>query len=141
MTSDGQNPRLASEPSRFPPMVINALREWKLACPASDLDLVFPNGAGKVESHANIVTRGLIPALQRAGISGRIQNTPMRSGTSMPHGASTRTQDGGLALPPKSVQERLGHSSIVMTMDVYGHLFPRGDDAEELAAAEAAMFR
>ena len=32
-------------------------------------------------------------------------------------------------LPAKVVQERLGHSSIVMTMDVYGHLFPRGDDS------------
>jgi integrase len=37
------------------------------------------------------------------------------------------------------VQERLGHSSIVMTMDTYGHLFPRGDDGRELAAAEAAL--
>lgn len=26
-----------------------------------------------------------------------------------------------------------------MTMDVYGHLFPRGDDAEELNAAEQAL--
>lgn len=47
--------------------------------------------------------------------------------------------DGGLGLAPKAVQERLGHSSITMTMDVYGHLFPRGDDAEELAAAEQAL--
>jgi integrase len=39
-------------------------------------------------------------------------------------------------LPPKIVQERLGHASIVMTMDTYGHLFPRGDDGAELAAAE-----
>ncbi len=31
------------------------------------------------------------------------------------------------------------HSTITMTMDVYGHLFPRGDDAEELASAEAAL--
>jgi integrase len=44
-----------------------------------------------------------------------------------------------LGLPPKVVQERLGHSSITITMDVYGHLFPRGDDAEELAAAERAL--
>ncbi|TIL59628.1 MAG: hypothetical protein E5Y79_14720, partial [Mesorhizobium sp.] len=50
-----------------------------------------------------------------------------------------RVADGGLGLPPKVVQERLGHSSIIMTMDVYGHLFPRGDDAEELAAAERAL--
>jgi hypothetical protein len=34
-----------------------------------------------------------------------------------------RVVDGGLELPGKVVQERLGHSSIVMTMDVYGHLW------------------
>jgi integrase len=51
-----------------------------------------------------------------------------------------RKADGGLELPPKVVQERLGHSSIGMTMDVYGHLFPRGDDGTELAAAAAHLF-
>ncbi len=41
---------------------------------------------------------------------------------------------GGRELPPKVVQHLLGHSSIVMTLDRYGHLFPRGDDRAELAA-------
>ena len=50
-----------------------------------------------------------------------------------------RKADGGLELPPKVVQERLGHSTIAMTLDVYGHLFPRHDDSEELAAAERAL--
>ncbi|MBB6470115.1 integrase [Aminobacter lissarensis] len=44
-----------------------------------------------------------------------------------------------LGLPPKSVQERLGHSTIALTMDTYSHLFPRTDDASELALAEAAL--
>jgi integrase len=35
--------------------------------------------------------------------------------------------------------QRLGHASIRMTADVYGHLFPRGDDGAELAAAEQAL--
>ena len=48
-------------------------------------------------------------------------------------------KDGGPELPPKMVQDRLGHSSIVMTMDTYGHLFPRTDDGAELAAAENAL--
>ena len=48
---------------------------------------------------------------------------------------------GGLELPAKVVQERLGHSSIVMTLDTYGHLFPRGDDGSELAEAERALLR
>jgi integrase len=50
-----------------------------------------------------------------------------------------RKEDGGLELPAKVVQERLGHSSILMTMDTYGHLFPRSDDTAELAAAERAL--
>jgi integrase len=34
---------------------------------------------------------------------------------------------------------RLGHASITMTADRDGHLFPRGDDGSELAAAETAL--
>jgi integrase len=37
------------------------------------------------------------------------------------------------------VQQRMGHASIAITMDVYGHLFPSGDDGAELAAAEMAL--
>ena len=43
-----------------------------------------------------------------------------------------------LELPLKLVQTRLGHASIQMTANRYGHLFPRGDDGAELAAAETA---
>ena len=50
-----------------------------------------------------------------------------------------RKVDGGLELPAKMVQQRMGHTSIAITMDVYGHLFPRGDDEAELAAAERAL--
>jgi integrase len=42
-------------------------------------------------------------------------------------------------LPLKVVQARLGHASIQMTADTYDHLFPRGDDGSELAAAERAL--
>jgi integrase len=42
-------------------------------------------------------------------------------------------------LPLKLVQARLGHASIQMTADHYGHLFPRGDDAAEMAEAEKAF--
>jgi integrase len=55
------------------------------------------------------------------------------------HVQINRKADGGLELPAKSVQARMGHSSTMVTMDPYGHLFPRGDDAAKLAAAEAAL--
>ncbi len=51
------------------PIVVNALREWKLACPMSDLDLVFPSKSGRVEHHATVVRRGLAPAMIRAGVT------------------------------------------------------------------------
>ena len=50
-----------------------------------------------------------------------------------------RQVDGGLELPLKLVQARLGHSTITMTADVYGHLFPRGDDGGSPAAAAQAL--
>jgi integrase len=46
-----------------------------------------------------------------------------------------------LELPVKVVQARLGHASIVMTMDTYGHLFPSTDDGAELASAELKLLR
>ncbi len=38
----------------------------------------------------------------------------------------------------KEVQERLGHTSAVMTLDIYGHLWP-GDDERTRAATDAAL--
>ena len=45
------------------PTVLNTLREWKLACPKGELDLVFPNTLGKVQPLTNIAT-GLAPAAE-----------------------------------------------------------------------------
>ena len=50
------------------PVLANTLREWKLACPKGELGLVFPNGAGRIESHANIINRALLPAQVAAGV-------------------------------------------------------------------------
>ena len=41
----------------LPPLVVKALREWKLACPKGVLGLVFPSGTGEVGSHSNILQR------------------------------------------------------------------------------------
>jgi integrase len=120
----------------FGKFVANTLKEWKLACPKGELDLVFPNGVGNVESLSNIIKRGLIPAQKG--------NDHAYTGMhSLRHFYASwcinRPQDGGLGLPAKVVQERLGHSTISMTLDRYGHLFPRGDDAAELDAAERSL--
>jgi integrase len=143
----------------LPPMVVTALKEWKLACPKGKLGLVFPNGLGNVESHANMINRVLIPVQIAAGVctivkdaDGKVvldgKGEPVKEAKytglhALRHFFAAwcinRKVDGGLELPGKVVQERLGHSSITMTMDTYGHLFPRGDDAAELAAAERLL--
>ena len=140
-------------------MAVNVLREWKLACPKGSLDLAFPNGKGNVEFHVNLIQRGLWPVQIAAGVIKPLvddADEPQRDADGGPlfgpkytglHALRhfyaswciNRKADGGLELPPKSVQVRMGHSSIMVTMDTYGHLFPRGDDAAELAAADASL--
>ena len=44
-------------------------------------------------------------------------------------------------LPPKVIQERMGHATISETFDTYGHLFPKAEDAAEIAEAELAIVR
>jgi integrase len=50
-----------------------------------------------------------------------------------------RKVDVGLELPAKIVQQRMGHSTIVITLDTYGHLFPQTDDGDALALGEKAL--
>jgi integrase len=51
-----------------------------------------------------------------------------------------RREDGGLGLTLKQTQERLGHATLSMTADLYGHLLPVEDDGTGLAAAERHLF-
>ncbi|MBY5530543.1 tyrosine-type recombinase/integrase [Rhizobium leguminosarum] len=135
-----------------PPLVVNALKELKLKH-GNRPGLVFANPDGGFRSHSNVVRKGLQPAMVRAGVTvdtGELDKkgnpilTAKYSGLhALRHFYASwlinRKEDGGLGLPAKIVQERLGHASIVMTMDVYGHLFPRTDDGRELADAASAL--
>jgi integrase len=127
----------------LPPLLANALREWKLACPRGELGLVFPNGRGRVENYSNVVQRALIPIQIAAGVTDKRGQAKYTGLHTLRHFYASwcinRRVDGGLELPLKLVQSRLGHASIQMTADRYGHLFPRGDDGAEMAAAEKAF--
>jgi integrase len=119
------------------PMVVTALREWKLACPKGDLRLVFPNGNGRVESHANIWNRGFSPLQTEAGIVDE-DGKPKYGLHALRHFFASWAIERGFT--PKRVQVLLGHSSILMTFDRYGHLFPSlEDDHAKFAAGEAAL--
>jgi integrase len=124
------------------PRVLNALREWKLQCPRGDLGLVFPTGTGKVNTHAKIV-KAFQSHQRRAGIvvDGKAKYTGLHALRHFYASWCINPVDrGGQGLPPKVVQKQLGHASIVMTMDRYGHLFPAGEDAnKKLAEAERVL--
>lgn len=138
----------------LPPIAVNTLKEWKLACPKSEAGLVFPNTAGNIENHQNMLKRGLWPILIAAGLTtttdkldkeGKPILAAKYSGFhALRHWYASwcinRKVDGGLELTAKAVQARMGHSSIQVTFDTYGHLFPSVDEGAEMAAAERALF-
>jgi integrase len=121
------------------PMVVNALKEWRLACPNGPLNLVFPNGNGRVENHANIANRGFYALQRAAGIVDGEGRAKYGLHALRHFNASWLIEQG---FSPKRLQALLGHSSIQMTFDRYGHLFPSlEDDHAKFAAGELALVR
>lgn len=102
------------------PMVYKVLSEWRASCPKGNLGLVFPNGVGNIESHANIYHRIFKPLIIASGI---VDDTgkPRFGIHSLRHAAASLFIEQGWSA--KKIQILLGHSSINMTFDVYGHLF------------------
>jgi len=118
------------------------------------------NDEGRVAKDHDIIRHGLNPTWMAAGVStiekgadgkvmingaGEPVRRPEYTGShALRHFYASwcinRKADNGLELPPKVVQERLGHATVSMTLDVYGHLFPGGDASAWMAAAEAALF-
>jgi len=46
----------------------------------------------------------------------------------------------GAGMDVLTVSRRIGHPKASITLDIYGHLFPRSDDSAELAKASRALF-
>jgi integrase len=104
--------------------------------------LVFPGAGGQVLHHSNMRR-----TLERVMLEAHVvdQDGKAKYGLhSFRHFFASwciNPKDrGGRELPPKEAQRLLGHSSIVMTLDIYGHLFPRGGDRAELAKASSMLF-
>ena len=52
------------------PIVVNTLKEWKLACPKGKVDLVFPTRQGNVVNVTTLTRTALGPLQLAAGITG-----------------------------------------------------------------------
>jgi integrase len=120
------------------PMAINALKQWQLQCPAGELGLVFPNNAGRVDSLPNIQRRVWEPLQVKCGLLDSAGGARYRF-HSLRHAAASLFI-AHLGWTPKRLQEVMGHRSITMTFDRYGHMFsdPEGDK-EAMKKLEAAI--
>jgi integrase len=84
-------------------------------------DFVFPSSSGGVLRHKMFYKRVFKPAVAAAGLPPGLRYHDLR------HTCASLCI--ALGAHPKAIQERLGHSSITVTLDRYGHLFPKLDEA------------
>ena len=114
------------------PMVVNTLKEWRLACPKGALGLVFPNSKGNVDTLPNIHRRQLGPLQVAAGVAADKLH-PKYGLHSLRHTAASLFIEHGFT--PKRVQGLMGHSTIQMTFDTYGHIF-KSPESDQKAMAD-----
>jgi len=96
------------------PSLMIELKKWKLVCIPNEHNLVFPSPEGNISCHDNVIKRYFAPVLEKAGLRHVCFHSLRHTN------ASIRIMGGQ---SPKLIQEQLGHASIQVTMDIYGHLF------------------
>ena len=89
--------------------------------PTGPDDYVFTAPMGGPLRRDLLFKRMIRPAIEASGLPPQLRLHDLRHSC-----AAILIQ---LGAHPKAIQERLGHSSITVTMDVYGHLFPSLDEA------------
>lgn len=114
------------------PGLVRDIEEWLKVAPA-DAELLFGNGKDKPEGMSNIYGRFWLPLLVELGFAtrtvdaaGRVKHETRFGIHDLRHFHASLQIEGGMQ--PKQLQEHMGHSSIQVTMDTYGHLF-KDDEA------------
>jgi integrase len=103
-----------------------ALKRWKLACPKSEAELVFPSLQGKAMSHRYMSLNMLQPLVEAAEVAALGLHD-------LRHAAASLWIEQ--RVDAKRVQSWLGHHSIQVTFDTYGHLFEAVERESSVAAA------
>lgn len=141
-----------------PPELVSELKKWKLRSPHSKLGLAFPSTTGTPQRHNNLLRRTYFPLQVRAGLGvpkidskGEVVRLPKKDddGQVIPgedgeivltgkygfHELRHAAASGWIAnnIDLKRLQVWLGHATIQMTMDVYGHLLNDAQKDAELA--------
>lgn len=119
--------RVVEIPAPLVSLVAAHLATLKVSNP---LNLVFPSQTGTPLYPKNVRRRHFLPALQALGIVGVRQHDFRRTFASLHVAAGTH---------PKLVQERMGHSNIALTMDLYARLAGKMALSEEQEARFEAL--
>jgi len=128
------------------PDTVAALKRWAESAPEGRF--VLSNEEGKPFTHANLWNRFWVPLLNRAGLVTDNPTSKVVREWSKKHAeykehafgfhmlrhvfASLQIADGVI---PKQLQLLMGHATLKLTMDTYGHLWP--DDEADRGRAEA----
>lgn len=104
----------------LPPFLTDELRSHLVGRDLDSEAFVFTSPEGGVIHHKNFYNRSFKPAVRAAGLPERTRFHDLR------HTCAALCI--ALGAHPKAIQERLGHSSITVTLDRYGHLFPKLDE-------------
>ncbi|ALR22061.1 tyrosine-type recombinase/integrase [Sphingobium baderi] len=136
----------------IPPALVAELRAWKLRCPKGEFGLAFPNSRGGVQQYSHMLRRKFFPLQIAAGVcdpvmekgepkldaNGRPVMEPRYGFHSLRHAAASAWIKQRIDL--KRLKVWMGHSSIQITIDTYGHLMADASgDAALIAAAQADL--
>ena len=97
----------------IPEDLVAVLKDWKKCAPTSKI--VFCNAIGNYQDPNNMIKRYFKPCLEKAGIR-NIRFHDLRH--------TYATLMIAKRVPIKFIQQQMGHSSIQVTLDKYGHLMP-----------------
>ena len=98
----------------IPDNLVLELKKWKLACPFSEHELMFPSKEGEITCHDNAIKRYYEPALRKAGLRHVSFHSLRHTNASL----RIRVEQN-----VKYMSMQTGHPSIKITLDTYGHLF------------------
>jgi integrase len=117
----------------LPPIAINTLRKWKLKSRPGSV-LVFP-GRGTAPLDHGGIQQGFGRVQRAAGVVDEKGEAKYSLHALRHFYASWHIERG---TQPKRLQQLMGHASIRMTYDTYGHWLGAGEDEHEKLAIDAA---
>lgn len=100
----------------IPAELVQALKRWKISCPVSKWDLVFPKTDGSPHDRKTVLRSGLYPAIRKAEVKKLNMHALRHTFASLLLSQST---------PITEVSSYLGHADPQVTLKVYSHWIPR----------------